>query len=209
MTETRRTAVETAALEEHRDYHILMSEHFLKLLRGEDSVEPKRPKRKLNFLKKDNIINRAEEEKDLNLFLTRRLCENTETQDFTVTDYEQFHKLESFDKMKETLIKASECLKIHKRKTLSNSLYFGKWLEHAQIWFKSEKRTITWKDFLSLELNISYSQANKLIEIGYLFFHYPKFHRLGISIDELYLKRKQITKYFLESQTFKHYWRGE
>ena len=204
------TEEQVEAFREHREYHKNMIEYLNKVEEGAICLEPKRPRSRLDFIKPNKkTIDKACEEIELNTFLLRNLCEITYDNDLTIDEHNSFYSIISFEVMKTKLKDGCSRLNSFKRRTLSNSLILGNWLKHAQEWFKTEKRKLTWKEFLIKEIEISYSYANKLIEISSLFFVYSKFHRLSLSVEELYTKRKLIVKYFRESVAFRNVWQSE
>jgi hypothetical protein len=193
-------------IEEHICYHNFFIDYLESVKNGECVSEPSKPKKKLDFLKKEKTTKVMSVEELHELLLQTQIC--VDVKDGLICDVENniFMRYETFEEIEKDLHNANKLVTFQSRRITNNSLYFGRWLQRAQMMYKSLKKQQTWKQFLQKELKISHSQANRLISVAESVSKYKKFYSLSMSIESLYKYRKLITKYMGENKEFFEYW---
>ena len=196
------TEEEQLAIGEHMFYHKNMIEYFEKRKNGEACSLPAKPKRTVSFLEGGKKEKREQTVAELHDFLKSRLVVQEEN-DITEGDVDSFSKCLNIGEMVPYLRSGFGLMKFNKSKTVRHALILGHWLEKAHGVFKRSKAAQTWTSFLKREVQMDDSYARKLIPLSIHFYTYPKFHKLGISISDLYSKRKLITKYMGQYPEFR------
>jgi hypothetical protein len=194
------------AIEEHICYHNSFINYLESVKKEEFVSEPSKPKRKLDFLKKEKTTKVMSAEELHELLLQTQICVDVKDELICDANNNIFMRYETFEQIEKDLHKANKLVTFQSRRITNNSLYFGRWLKRAQMMYKSSKKQQTWKQFLQKELKISHSQANKLILVAESVSKYKKFYSLSMSIESLYKHRKLITKYMSENKEFFEYW---
>jgi len=193
------------AIRTHMVYHSKYVTYLQGALDHTFVLEPKKPKEKIDFLKPKEEKKEPSIE-EVHAILNKYFVNHVDDSTITAEEDVQFMSLNSVTEMHTYLQKGALLLKNRNQKTLSLSLYIGKWIRHTKTFYKTDKRDKTWAQYLQDEIHISYPHANKLCELSRCFSKYPKFHQLGIPLNDLYYKRKSIIKYFNENVQFRDYW---
>ena len=186
-----------------------MIEYLEKKEKNEECSPPKKPKSSLGFLekKKPKPLETADE---VHRYLKQFLKEdNGENSDISQKDCESFLILETFESMPVLLKQFAGCFKATSKQNMRNALYLGRMLKRAHDMFTVRVQNSTWKGFLEREVGISTSYACKLMKIAESFGQYQKFYNLGISIDDLYRRIKQINRFMVENSQFKAFWQAK
>jgi len=201
------TEEEQLAIDDNIYYHKCMIEYLENRKKGEACSLPSKPKRTMTFLEGLEKEKREQTVGELHEFLKSCLVEQEEN-DITEGDVDRFSKCLTVDEMVPFLCTGFGLLKFNKSKTIHHALILGHWLEKAHGVFKRSKAAQTWTSFLKREVKMDDSYARKLISLSVHFYTYPKFHKLGTSINDLFSKRKLITKYMGQYPDFRSFWQA-
>lgn len=194
-----------AVIEEYVDYFEKCASDLNALKRGETRLVnfdlPPKPKEHLMEvlgLKKEKQIN------DLNEFLKQKLILGNDVDRKQLAD--EIKNMRQMKNMNEVnLLLKNTVTAIKNSQTIHHSLVLGCCLEIAFQYVKKERQN--WKDFLKLN-NLTQTQTCMLRELAKLFFNFPLFHRLCISVKQLYKIRKAIVDEFAKNELFKLYWQS-
>jgi hypothetical protein len=197
------------AIDDHIKYHADMITYLSTIKTGAEKTKPKKTKSKLDFLelsKKTKTIRTVDE---LNTFLMGKLVQDNEI-DVTEEDVKKFDRCETADDMIPFVKQTWKVVKFHQRKTLHHSLILGYQLGKARkVFQKSKPKKQSWKSFVKEKCHIYDSYARRMILLSNSFYHFPKFHKLGMSFDDLLNKRCEILTCMSENEEFKQFWQSE
>lgn len=194
----------------HRNYHYEMM-FFVDMLEKEgpgDKVIPKPPKAGLKSLLGD----RKKESKllfgqDLQKYLAEKIVTMDEVTCPKVSDAGIFTNLQD---MLKHLKSGYKVLKKQTSVTLAVCIDYGDWLNVAfelhYIEKLAGKMSVTWKEWLEVNVGIQDSYARKLREVAKLLCKYPRFRSLGLSFSEIYQRRKQIQSLLTTDNNAAQYW---
>jgi len=193
------------AIELHIKYHVSYKKYLEDRLQGKQVNEPRKPKNRIDFLKPPKKATEELSADAVSSDLERWVQLESKEGIFSDDGHDVFMRMNSLEEILPLLKEGSAIIRTKTQNMLSCALFFGAWLHRARMFFKAEKQTITWQRYLEKDIDISYSYANKLIELS-CFCEYPPFHALAISINDLYNKRKIIQKHICENQKFRDRW---
>lgn len=198
-------------IEAHRQYHYDMACFLYELDREGPvgKVLPKKPYPDIKTLLTDHIKKKPNllSGRDLHEYLMDKQLAVAGATCPTVAEVPFITNLES---IVINLKSGYEILKKHNSVSLSNSLYFGEWLDVAFDLHAAEKEagkvSSTWKYWLEKNVGIQDSYARKLREMSKLLTKYPRFGTLGIPFSEIYQRRKQIQGMVTSDRDIAQYW---
>lgn len=194
------------AIDDHIKYHADMITYLSIRKTGDEKSMPKKPKSSLAFLEsseKDKTIMTITE---LDTFLRGKLVQDDET-DVSVDDVGEFNRCKSVHDMIPFVKKSWKVVKFNQRKTMHHSLILGYQLGKAKkVFQKSKTKKQSWTSFVKEKCLIHDSYARRMILLSNAFYHFPKFHKLGMSFDDLLNKRHKILTYMSENEEFRKFW---
>lgn len=163
---------------------------------------PKRPKQNINSLFDEVKLKKPKMSGiELHQYLTSKLVSDnyaTAMPDLTILSVNT-----TLDDMLPHLKSGYEYIQRKNSRMLGRFIDYGVWLNAAYDKFMDNKIRglikVSWAEWLQNNVGISQSYAGKLRAIGHVCEKYPKMKTLGISIDELYHLRGEISKLFLSN----------
>ena len=172
---------------------------------------PKRPRRDISYLLRKKRVRNTKKltGEELHCYLCTKLIVNPGELNCPTVD--EFSKFTSLDDVKGYLKTGCDIVKTENLRTLPQYLECGRWLNITFELFNMEKAsgkiTTSWSDWLQECIGISPSYARKLREVSDLFEGYLRLKHLGISLYELYLKRKDILQMFKLNKEINSFWK--